>query len=236
MGEEMSTLFTNQIDSMVGQALSLADQIAALPLPDQVEALNRVRAALHIVSPFRDEPVDLVLWIPGDRVQPNDYNPNVVHKPEMALLHTSIEVDHMTMPLPTHVAERDVDGLIHGERGGTIVDGAHRRIVGTTNKTVTSRLHGYLPVAITHTYTEADRMASTVRHNRARGVHKLDSMSDIVLSMLANGWTDDEVAKAMGMDADEILRMRQVSGIAKAFERPAYNRAWVNDDGQETLD
>jgi hypothetical protein len=233
---ETPSLFAATVAAIEEMAVHLAEQIASLPLADRVDALNRARYALHQVSPFRDEPVDLVLWLEETAVEPNDYNPNFVHRPEMELLNTSIEVDHLTMPIPTHVPKRDVLALIARKITGIIVDGAHRRIVGTSNKKIAKRLHGYLPVTITHTYTDNDRKASTVRHNRARGVHKLDGMTDIVLSMLRNGWTDDEVAAAMGMDADEVLRMKQVSGIAKAFQRPNYNRAWINDDGQETLD
>jgi len=221
-----ASLFDGVIDDLEEQARSIAEQLAALPLPERIEALNRVRTVLHEVSPFQDEPVDLVLWVRGEQVEPNDYNPNVVYRPEMRLLETSIQKDHFTQPVVTHTTGN----------GHIIVDGEHRYIVATTNKRVTKQLHGYLPVTVTRSTTEEERMASTIRHNRARGVHRLDNMTDIVLSMLREDWTDDEVARQLGMDADEILRLKQVSGIAKAFERPAYNRARVNDDGQETLD
>ncbi len=223
-------LFDATVDSLVSQAHEMAAKIAALPLESQVDALNRIRYSLHQVSPFQFEPVDLVLWLPDAHVAPNEYNPNVVQRPEMELLNTSVDVDGATQPMPTHVARRAIPALIAGDEDGTLVDGEHRYKTFTGRKKISARMHGYVPVTVTHTRTDAERMASTVRHNRARGVHKLDAMSNIVLSMLQAGWTDDEIAKAMGMDADEILRMRQVSGIAKAFERQNYNRAWVNDD------
>lgn len=226
------TLFSESIDSLAEQVKSICDQIAALPLPDQVEALNRARSMLHEVSPFKEEPVDLVLWVEEGRITPNTYNPNVVYRPEMKLLETSVKTYGMTYPLAVHFDKHgDISGI-----GYSLVDGEHRYITITTTRQISDRQHGYVPVATLNTETEEDRMAATVAFNRARGVHKLDSMTDIVLSMLRAGWTDDEIAQAMGMDADEILRMKQVSGIAEAFTRPNYNRAWINDNGQETLD
>lgn len=201
--------------------------LVVLPLSEQVELINRVRTALHEAGPFSAEPVDLVLWKRGEDVEPNDYNPNIVHRPEMELLKTSM-LKHVTQPIVT--------GQV-GD-GGTFVvtDGEHRYITVTTCKPLSARLHGYVPITVTAARTREDQMADTVEHNRARGVHSLDGMTNIILSMLSAGWTDDEIAKHLGMDADEILRMKQVSGIAKTFERPAYNRAWISDDGRETLD
>ena len=226
------TLFSETIDDLAEKMKSICEQIAALPLPDQVEALNRARAMLHEVSPFKQEPVDLVLWVEEDRVTPNTYNPNVVYRPELKLLKTSVETYGMTYPLAVHSGKQGYQA----DAGYVVVDGEHRYITITANKQISARQHGYVPVASLNTKTEEDRMAATVAFNRARGVHKLDSMTDIVLSMLRAGWTDDEIAQAMGMDADEILRMKQVSGIAEAYTRPNFNRAWINDNGQQTLD
>lgn len=216
------SMFSDSIEYLTEQ---LCAQIAALPLAERVTALNQVRTNLHAISPFQDEPIDCVLWVPGASVQPNAYNPNVVYSPEMKLLEISITEDHYTQPVVTH-AEGDVY---------RIVDGEHRYLIGTGAKPIVKRLSGYLPVTVTHTRTEKDHMASTIRHNRARGVHKLDGMSAIVSRMLADGWRDDQIADHLGMDADEILRLKQVSGIAGVFARAEYNRAWINDDGQSEL-
>jgi ParB-like chromosome segregation protein Spo0J len=224
--ELVANLFDTLVDDLLAQVNDLCQRIASLPLETRVEALNRIRERLHAVSPFREEPIDYVAWVPGDQVRPNSYNPNVVYRPEFKLLETSIDEDHYTQPIVAHY---------NGE-GWEVVDGEHRQRVGTESAKIVKRLHGYIPITVTHTRTEAERMASTVRHNRARGVHKLDDMTDIVLSMLRADWTDDEIAKALGMDADEILRMKQVSGAAEAFSRPFYKRAWINDDGQSKVE
>lgn len=200
------------------------EYITGLPLDQRVEALNQVRGLLHDVSPF-EEPIDVVYWVRNEKVHPNDYNPNVVYAPEMKLLEISMR-KHVTQPVVT--------SRIAGEY--RITDGEHRYITATTSQKLKERLMGYVPVTITKSKTLPDHMADTVEHNRARGVHKLDSMTDIVLTMMREGWSDDKIADHLGMDADEILRMKQVSGIAKAYERPAYNRAWINDDGQDALD
>jgi len=211
-------------DELTALVKPVLDYLNGLLLEQRVEALNKVRSLLHQVSPF-DEPVDVVYWVRSETVHPNDYNPNVVFAPEMKLLKTSM-VKHVTQPVVT--------SQIDGEY--LITDGEHRYITVTTSKRLSARLMGYIPVTVTKSKTLPEHMADTIEHNRARGVHKLDLMTEIVLTMLREGWTDDQIAEHLGMDADEILRMKQVSGIAKAFERPAYNRAWINDDGQETLD
>lgn len=217
-------LFECLNDDILDLLQPVIDRLRGLPFEQQIDALNRVRAALHEASPFRDEPVDTVYWKLASTVHPNDYNPNVVYAPEMKLLETSM-AKHVTQPV---VTSKIGDEYL-------ITDGEHRYITATTSPQL-CRLRGYIPVTVTRSKTLPEHMADTVEHNRARGVHKLDAMTDIVLSMLREGWTDNEIAKHLGMDADEILRMKQVSGIAKAFERPDYNRAWINDDGQESLD
>lgn len=217
------SIFESQSD-LVTCIQSLCRQIATLPDAQKIEALNQARAALHEISPFKDEPIDCVLWVDQVCIKPNEYNPNTVYRPEMQLLETSIDEDHYTQPIVTHR-----DGAAY-----EIVDGEHRYLIGKQGK-IAKRLKGYLPVTVTNTRTIEERMGSTIRHNRARGVHKLDSMTDIVLEMIQAGWSDDQISKELGMDADEILRIKQVSGVAKAFTRPAFNRAWINDDGRSEI-
>jgi len=224
MSPQQMTLFENDVDALVQPIL---DRLAVLPVDEQVELLNAVRTALHDAGPFPEEPVDLVLWKPGEQIEPNDYNPNIVHRPEMKLLETSMR-KHVTQPV--------VAGRVGEDGKYVITDGAHRHIVTTTCKPLAQRLHGYVPITVTAAKTREEQMADTVEHNRARGVHTLDGMTHIVMSMLEAGWTDDKIAKHLGMDADEILRMKQVSGLAGVFARDTYNRAWISDDGQETLD
>lgn len=211
-------LFDAVVEDIVAQVEPICAQIEALPLEQRVEALNRVRQALHRVSPFAAEPVDCVLWLPGAQVHANDYNPNHVAPPEMKLLKHSIRADGYTQPVVVHQEEEGVE----------VVDGFHRTRVGTEDRQVRSRLHGYLPVAvINQTRGERkDRIAATIRHNRARGVHGVMPMADIVAQLLRAGWTDDEVAKELGMDADEVLRFKHSTGLPDLFKDGAYSQAW----------
>lgn len=214
----MDSLFTSQIDMLVTEAKLLAAQIERLPLPEQIEALNRVRMVLHEVSPFGSQPVDCVLWVNADSVSGNDYNPNAVPPPEMRLLSHSIKADGYTQPI-----------VGWGKDGQTeVVDGYHRTRVGKENTAVRRQVHGHLPVAYIKPEREGknDRMASTIRHNRARGVHAVMPMVDIVVALRQLGWDDARVAKELGMDADEVLRFKQTSGLAELFLDQPYSKAW----------
>jgi ParB-like chromosome segregation protein Spo0J len=212
------TLFDNMVDNLVSQVEQLAAQVDALPLAAQVDALNRMRKALHHVSPFKDEPIDCVLWVPAEIVNGNDYNPNKVAPPEMKLLKHSIRRDGYTQP----VVGWDTGEIIE------VVDGEHRSRVGREDSVVKNRVHGHLPVTlVNHGRTGInDRMASTIRHNRARGVHGVTPMADIVASMIQRGWSDDEIAAEVGMDADEVLRYKQNVGLPELFKATEYSRAW----------
>jgi ParB-like chromosome segregation protein Spo0J len=214
----VSSLFDSTVDSLVEQMRPIAEALSALPLAQQVEALNRLRTMLHEAGPFAAEPVDCVIWAPADDVRPNDYNPNAVAPPEMRLLRHSIRADGYTQPV---VAWRDGDGL-------GVVDGEHRSRVGKEDAAVRRRVHGYLPVAVVNHGRTAprDRMAATIRHNRARGVHGVMPMADIVAAMLREGWADDEIARELGMDADEVLRFKQQVALPELFRQGEYSAAW----------
>lgn len=196
----------------------LAAAIADLPEPERVKALNRVRKALHEVSPFRAEPVDCVVWVPADHVQANDYNPNAVAPPEMRLLAVSIMEDGYTQPI---VAWEEAG---HHE----VIDGFHRKRVGTEIVEVRERLRGYLPITVANAERtdRGDRMASTIRHNRARGRHRVDAMSDIVQELARRNWNDEKIGRELGMEPDEVLRLKQISGLAELFGDEEFSEAW----------
>lgn len=230
----MNTLFDTQARTIVEEAHRLAQKISLLPLVERVRVLNEVRVSLHEVSPFSEEPTDCVVWVNADDVEANNYNPNGLQKPEFALLSHSVESDGFTMPI---VGWRRPDGRTE------VVDGFHRSKVGKENKRVQERVHGYLPISyFARKDWESDDdyrnrcMAATVRHNRARGTHTLDGMSKILLEMLENGWDEYDVAKQMGMGADEVIRLKQVWGVAHAHALNEFNRAWVMDDGSGKAD
>lgn len=203
--------------SIVRGAERIAGMIKGLPLEQQVEALNQVRTLLHEASPFSDQPVDLVLWVPAASVVGNEYNPNKVAPPEMRLLERSIDADGYTQPIVAH-QKGEID---------EVVDGFHRSKVGTACKRIRERVHGYLPVTrIRPGQTgENDRIAATIRHNRARGKHAVNLMKEIV-SRLTSGWSDEDIARELGMDADEVLRFRQVAGLPGLFKDRDFSRSW----------
>jgi ParB-like chromosome segregation protein Spo0J len=193
------------------------DYIKDLPLDDKVAEINRIKLALHELSPFKTEPVDCVLWVKNESVYANDYNPNSVAPPEMALLETSIMADGYTQPIVTFDNE-----------GYEVVDGFHRHRVGKESEIVNARIHGYLPIVRINQSQEdkGDRMAATIRHNRARGKHKVDSMSEIVVELKRRFWSDEKIAKQLGMEADEVLRLQQITGLASLFADEDFSEAW----------
>lgn len=203
-------------------AHDLAEALRELPEDERIEPLNAARRALHEVSPFRDEPVDLVEWVPVIRVHANDYNPNTVAPPEMRLLEHSIVEDGYTQPIVVHP---DEDALV-------VVDGFHRNRVGRESSAVHQRVRGHLPVTRIREGRGGDdaRRASTVRHNRARGVHGVESMTDLVAYLAKKGWDDTKIGRELGMDADEVLRFRQVSGLAELFRDQEFSQAWEIDE------
>lgn len=203
---------------MTDHLSALVAELAALPEPDRIEALNHVREALHAISPLRHHPVDFVRWVPAHEVRGNTYNPNTVAPPEMRLLAHSIRANGYTMPIVAHV----------GEGGTVIVDGFHRSRVGKEMRDVQESLHGYLPITAIRAERsdEAARIAATVEHNRARGEHRVESMSEIVRMLYQAGWRDEKIQEELGMDPDEVLRLKQITGLAALFADREFSEGW----------
>jgi ParB-like chromosome segregation protein Spo0J len=203
---------------MVQRCVELFAGLELLDLDSRVETINRIRAALVEHSPFKSEPVDFVRWIKSDQVTANDYNPNSVAPPEMKLLERSISEDGYTQPIVSWQREDMFE----------VVDGFHRHRVGKESEIVRERVHGYLPAVVINTSREdkGDRMASTIRHNRARGEHRVDSMADIVIELKRRFWSDEKIAKELGMEKDEVLRLTQVTGLAGLFADREFSEAW----------
>lgn len=194
-------------------------------MPEQVgeraELVNALREAIHEVSPFAAEPVDFVRWVPADDVHGNSYNPNVVAPPEMELLRLSITADGYTQPI---VAMQGADGV-------EVIDGFHRHRVGKECDDVRARVQGFLPVVeIRSDRTDkGDRIAATIRHNRARGKHQVSVMSDIVIELKRRNWSNDKIGRELGMDADEVLRLCQMTGLAELFADDDFSASWDVD-------
>ncbi len=194
-------------------------EIKSLPDGEKIKAINDIKIHLHEISPFKSEPVDCVLWVKNDTIHANDYNPNSVAPPEMELLRLSISNDGYTQPIVSMDNE-------NGTR--EVIDGYHRHRVGKECEDIQERVQGYLPIVTIRSSQKSkeDRIASTIRHNRARGKHRIEAMSDIVLDLKKRNWNDKKIAKELGMDADEVLRLGQITGLAELFKDKDFNEAW----------
>lgn len=194
----------------------IKEEVENAPDPDQY--LQDMKLWIHEqMSIHGDQPVDMVRWVPAEKVQANNYNPNSVAKNEMSLLYLSIKHDGYTQPIVT-IYDEELDKYI-------IVDGFHRHLTLKSNKDIYDQNHGKLPVVVIKKDIN-DRMASTVRHNRARGKHSVDGMASMVFNMLDNGWEDEAICKELGMEADELLRLKHITGFSKLFENVEYSRSW----------
>ena len=200
--------------------MTIEDQILAelAAAPNALERIEQLRQLLHEQSPLRGQPIDRVRWVPIEKVEANDYNPNSVARVEMRLLYTSILHDGYTQPIVT-VHDKDRDRYV-------IVDGFHRFHTCRSNPDILARNRGMLPIVVIDKSIN-DRMASTVRHNRARGKHSITGMSSMVFGMLENGWEDAAICAELGMEAEELLRLKHVTGFSKLFANTEYRQSWV---------
>ncbi|MCI9657550.1 MAG: ParB-like nuclease domain-containing protein [Lachnospiraceae bacterium] len=165
-----------------------------------------------------------VISVPIEKIEPNTYNPNAVAPPEMKLLYESIRADGYTMPVVCYY-DQTADKYI-------IVDGFHRYRVMLDHPDIFEREKGRLPVSVIDKPI-AERMASTIRHNRARGNHSVDLMSNIVRELHDLGRSDAWISKHLGMDEDEILRLKQITGLAELFRDIEFGRAWMPVETEE---
>ena len=165
-----------------------------------------------------------VISVPIEKIEPNTYNPNAVAPPEMKLLYESIRADGYTMPVVCYY-DQTADKYI-------IVDGFHRYRVMLDHPDIFEREKGRLPVSVIDKPI-AERMASTIRHNRARGNHSVDLMSNIVRELHDLGRSDAWISKHLGMDEDEILRLKQITGLAELFRDIEFGRAWMPVEPEE---
>jgi ParB-like chromosome segregation protein Spo0J len=200
--EQLKTEIKNHYDSLVMKG----------------KFLYELREFLHTeLSPVKSQPIDFVRWVPIEKVTPNDYNPNSVANVEMGLLYTSIKHDGYTQPVVT-IYDSKLDQYV-------IVDGFHRYFTCKNNPDILERNCGMLPIVVIEKDIN-DRMASTVRHNRARGKHSINGMSNMVFKMLENGWSDEGICNELGMEPEEIIRLKHITGFSKLFENVEYKKAW----------
>ena len=202
----------------------IKQELDSKELKEKVEFLNNIRYEIHLLSPFKNEPIDYVKWEYSENVVANDYNPNKVAPPEMELLEVSILNDGYTQPIVT---------WNNYEKSKTeVIDGFHRTRVGKESKIVNQRIKGFLPVVDIRKEqaNKNDRIASTIRHNRARGKHQVDAMSEIVIELKNRNWANKRIAKQLGMDEEEVLRLCQISGLEHLFNDKDFSNAWISED------
>jgi len=206
---------SHRVSQRIKEALK---ELETLSPESRIDAINQIKLALQNHSPFSHEPIDCVIWLKAEQVQANDYNPNNVAPPEMKLLEVSIREDGFTQPIVTWKNENKYE----------VVDGFHRNLVGRGSETLRQRLRGYLPIVVINRDRQerSDRMAATIRHNRARGRHNVDIMSEIVVEMKGRNRSDKWIAEHLGMDEDEVLRLTQISGLMSMFANAEFSRAW----------
>ena len=188
---------------------------------NDVDFMNAVIDEYYKLHPFKHNPVTKVRYIPLSKIKANTYNPNSVAAPEMKLLHTSIKADGYTQPTVAFY-DKDKDEY-------TIVDGFHRYSVCARYKDINALNKGYLPIVVIDKEL-ADRMASTVRHNRARGKHAVEGMSNIVMKMLKEGKSDVDICVDLGLEADELIKLKHITGFAKLFEGTKYSTSWESNN------
>lgn len=184
---------------------------------DRLAAIQEIRRLLHQLSPQADHPVDNVVWLPLDLISANDYNPNQVARQEMQLLLRSIDADGYTQPI-----------VVADERDGryTIVDGFHRYYVLRHTPSLLDSTNGLAPCVIL-TKNRNERMAATIRHNRARGKHSVDGMANTVFKMLDGGMSDPDICNALGLEPEELLRLKHITGFSKLYANGEYSQAWI---------
>ena len=165
-------------------------------------------------------PLRNLQFIDRELVKPNDYNPNKVAPPEMKLLKLSIRKDGITMPVVV------CDTPENRKKPYTVVDGFHRTTVIQHDKEINASLHGYAPVSRLNKSLE-DRITSTVRHNMARGTHQVELSAKLVTMLKKHNWTNARIGMELGMDADEVLRLKQITGLAEAFKDEEFSKSWI---------
>ena len=195
----------------------IEEDIKGLSESEKIEYMEIVKDNINNLTSLGEQPINQVRWVDIDKVQANDYNPNSVAGQEMKLLYVSIKHDGYTQPVVT-IYDKKLKKYI-------IVDGFHRYYTCKNNPDIAERNKGKLPIVVLDKNIN-ERMASTVRHNRARGKHSVNGMSNMVFKMLDNGWQDEEICNHLGMGADELLRLKHITGFSKLFEDVEYNKSW----------
>jgi hypothetical protein len=206
------------MEPSISQILEILDNALEGKSDDEkLDYLNDLRREIHFRSPVQSQAVDNVQWVPIEDVTSNNYNPNAVAKKEMGLLYISIKEDSYTQPT---IASWD-----ESLKKYVIIDGFHRYHICKTMPDILERNCGRLPIVVLEKDI-SDRMAATVRHNRARGKHSVVSMSSLVFKLLEAGKSEEEIANELGMEAEEVMRLKYITGYAKLYKNHQFSKAY----------
>lgn len=197
----------------------IEDILKNMPFDEKVDIFNRITQELYDWLGVNHPTLNVQL-VQADKVIGNDYNPNKVAPPEMKLLKLSIKKDGVTMPVVVCDTPEDK------KYPYTVVDGFHRKTVIQKDKEVNESLHGYIPVSRLNKKLE-DRITSTVRHNMARGTHQVELSAKLVTILKKYNWTNARIGLELGMDPDEVLRLKQITGLAEAFNNEDFSKSWI---------
>lgn len=198
----------------------IKNYLESLPEGERQKAITEIKKVIAPLSNKKHNPVDNVLWVNFNQVEANNYNPNAVAKQEMKLLHTSITHDGYTQPIVT-IFDPEKNKYV-------IVDGFHRYATMVYNKDLQELNDCMVPIVVIDKGIN-DRMASTIRHNRARGKHSIEGMSNIVLNMLKNNWSDEQICNELGLEPEELIRLKFTTGYAKLYEDKEFSKAWETE-------
>jgi ParB-like chromosome segregation protein Spo0J len=208
------TSLTEKLLYHLGQMVEVMDD------NERADIYDRLQALLLACSSLPLEPVSSVQWVPCENVAANDYNPNKMATQEAKLLTRSLARNGFTQPLVVHRTD--------SPNRYQIIDGFHRHKLASENEMLRERFKGHVPVVIIDGKPgEKDSIAATVRHNRARGQHQIQLMSGLVKNLVLSGWSDQQIADELGMEEDEVLRLKQLNGLYELFRERAYSQAWT---------
>lgn len=192
--------------------LNILKDTRTIPEEKKAELVNKIIAAFNSYK----EPISSVLWVPISTISPNSYNPNKMAVSEKRLLLLSMLEHGITSPLVVSAEE--------GQRY-ILIDGYHRWRLIKKSKELRSRVNHNVPVVILD-LPNSDRIVATIRHNRARGRHQIGEISEVVKILSSNGWSPVKIMDALGMDADEVLRLKQFKGLGELFKNEDYSSSW----------
>jgi hypothetical protein len=205
--------------SLLDRVKSIAQDASKLPLEEKIDFLNEARRILHEISPFNFEPIDFVEWVPAETLEANGWNPNHMADNERKMLVGSMRKYGMSQ-------------AIVSMKEGRIIDGWHRNYTGSTDPVLSERMYHYLP-RVCIEGDEADQREATLLFNETKGKHYVEKEGQVIRDLVELGRADEELSKNLGKSSEELVRLKQITGIAARFANKEYSKAWGELDEME---